>query len=360
MDARDPEAHDFDEVPAAAVAHVDRAVGADRDAVGTAAVLRDDFDATVGMHTIDGAAPELDTQQGPVVHRDRPFGKEQPGRDERRFWSLLSLSHSLRSPLQTRWERAWSLARSARRLHLGHGARQSRSCGTGSRVTAIERARGGARRPGRPRSSRCDAPVRTARGTGTRAGEPSSCNTSQITATGAQPASTARSTAASVCPRRSSTPPRRARNGNTWPGRRKSLGRDAGSSTRRIVSARSAAPIPLPAAAMVDRDAERRVGRRVARRDHRPDLERVESVAVARHADETARPAQHEVDRLGGDPLRRDREIAFVLAVLVVDDEDHLSATNAPERLVDRGQGHGVPLDADLRDTGDPCRGSDW
>ena len=52
---------------------------------------------------------------------------------------------------------------------------------------------------------------------------------------------------ASVWPRRSSTPPGRARNGNTWPGRWKSVGRRVGIEHRGSCVARSAAPIPLPA-----------------------------------------------------------------------------------------------------------------
>eukprot|EP00959_Pyramimonas_sp_CCMP1952_P232452 4857759-Pyramimonas_sp.AAC.1 len=65
-----------------------------------------------------------------------------------------------------------------------------------------------------------------------------------MTPTGAQPAMRERSTAASVCPARLSTPPSRARSGNTCPGRRRMAGAVDGSASARTVSVRSAAEIP--------------------------------------------------------------------------------------------------------------------
>src|SRR5918993_3575496 len=55
----------------------------------------------------------------------------------------------------------------------------------------------------------------------------------------------ARSTDASVCPGRTSTPPVRARSGKTWPGRARSCGRVLGSTAVRMVVARSAAEMPV-------------------------------------------------------------------------------------------------------------------
>ena len=74
---------------------------------------------------------------------------------------------------------------------------------------------------------------------------PSGFMTSQITPAGVQPASRARSTEASVCPVRSSTPPGRARSGKTWPGWMMSRGPQAESTATWIVRARSAAEIPV-------------------------------------------------------------------------------------------------------------------
>src|SRR5918995_33987 len=74
---------------------------------------------------------------------------------------------------------------------------------------------------------------------------PSSFMTSQITPDGFSPASRARSTAASVCPVRSRTPPSLALSGKTWPGWTRSLGPECGSIATWIVRARSAAEIPV-------------------------------------------------------------------------------------------------------------------
>ncbi len=55
----------------------------------------------------------------------------------------------------------------------------------------------------------------------------------------------ARSTAASVWPARTSTPPFRALSGNMWPGRARSAGRVAGSIAVSTVAARSLADMPV-------------------------------------------------------------------------------------------------------------------
>jgi len=83
---------------------------------------------------------------------------------------------------------------------------------------------------------------------------PSSRMISQMTPAGASPASRARSTAPSVCPARTSTPPRRARSGKTWPGVTMSVGAASGRIAVRIVVARSIAemPRPMPLRASID------------------------------------------------------------------------------------------------------------
>ena len=77
---------------------------------------------------------------------------------------------------------------------------------------------------------------------------------SQITPDGLSPARRARSTAASVCPARTSTPPSRATSGNTWPGVARSLGPLAGSIAVAMVWARSGAEMPVltPSLASID------------------------------------------------------------------------------------------------------------
>lgn len=83
---------------------------------------------------------------------------------------------------------------------------------------------------------------------------PSSFMISQMTPAETSPAMRARSTAASVCPARTSTPPLRARRGKTCPGRARSLAVELGSMTTRMVWARSAAEIPVvtPSRASID------------------------------------------------------------------------------------------------------------
>ncbi len=79
----------------------------------------------------------------------------------------------------------------------------------------------------------------------TRAIVPSGFMISQTTPAGCSPASRARSTAASVCPMRSSTPPRLARSGNTCPGRTRSCAPLDGSIATWIVRERSCAEMPV-------------------------------------------------------------------------------------------------------------------
>ncbi len=84
---------------------------------------------------------------------------------------------------------------------------------------------------------------------GRRAIVPSSFMISHSTPAGLSPARRHRSTEASVCPARTSTPPRRARSGKMCPGRAKSAAWVARSASARMVAARSAedTPVVVPA-----------------------------------------------------------------------------------------------------------------
>ena len=75
--------------------------------------------------------------------------------------------------------------------------------------------------------------------------EPSSCISSDRAAAGFIPASAHRSTAASVWPARRSTPPWRARSGNTWPGRARSAALTPSRIAAWMVVARSLALMPV-------------------------------------------------------------------------------------------------------------------
>ena len=83
---------------------------------------------------------------------------------------------------------------------------------------------------------------------------PSSFMISQITAAGGSSARRARSTPPSVCPVRTSTPPRLARSGKTCPGVTKSSGPLPGCMARWMVTARSCAetPVVMPCRASID------------------------------------------------------------------------------------------------------------
>src|SRR5690606_37549519 len=65
----------------------------------------------------------------------------------------------------------------------------------------------------------------------------------------------------------------------------------------------------------------------VARR-HQWQLEQLAALAGHRHADQAAGEAGHEVDVLGGDAFGGDDDIAFVLAVLVIHEDDHLAGAD--------------------------------
>src|SRR6476469_1627006 len=83
---------------------------------------------------------------------------------------------------------------------------------------------------------------------------PSAFISSHSTPPGVSPARRVRSIAASVCPRRSSTPLGRARSGKMWPGRTRSSGPLSGSIATWMVRARSAAEMPVvtPVRASID------------------------------------------------------------------------------------------------------------
>ena len=58
--------------------------------------------------------------------------------------------------------------------------------------------------------------------------------------------------------------------------------------------------------------------------------------SVIGHADQAAAVGGHEVDDLRGHLLRRDRQIAFVLPILVVHDDDHLAVADGLDGVNDR------------------------
>ena len=124
-----------------------------------------------------------------------------------------------------------------------------------------------------------------------------------------------------------------------WPGRARSPGRVAGSMSAWIV-----------AAAVGGRDAGRRavaevdgVGERGALGlgvvlDHERQVELVAALAGERRADDARRVAHEERDLLRRGELGRHDEVALVLAVLVVDDDDDLAPSDGGDGVLDRSE----------------------
>ena len=162
---------------------------------------------------------------------------------------------------------------------------------------------------------------------GRRAMVPSSFMISQITADGLTPASRATSTAASVWPARTSTPPSRAIRGKMWPGidevrpGRRGVDRDLDGA--RPVRRRDAGGDPL---ARLDADRERRREAGFVAVRHQRQAQRLDPLPGQREADQAAAVLGHEVDRRGIAVLGWDHQIALVLAALVVHQDEHAAA----------------------------------
>ena len=88
--------------------------------------------------------------------------------------------------------------------------------------------------------------------------------------------------------------------------------------------------------ARLDGDGERRAEPRLVALRHLRQAELLAPLAGEAEADEPARVRRHEVDRLVGGELRGDDEVALVLAVGIVDDDDHPAGADVLDRLLDR------------------------
>ena len=71
---------------------------------------------------------------------------------------------------------------------------------------------------------------------------------------------------------------------------------------------------------------------------HRPQPELVGARLGQAEADQPAAVGRHEVDRLGRRELRGDHEVALVLAVGVVDDDDEAALADVLDRVLDGGE----------------------
>jgi hypothetical protein len=69
---------------------------------------------------------------------------------------------------------------------------------------------------------------------------------------------------------------------------------------------------------------------------HQRQLQLLDALLGEREANEAARVLRHEIDDLWGRHLRRDDEITLVLAVFVVDEDDHPAVARFLDHFLDR------------------------
>src|SRR2546422_3309866 len=138
---------------------------------------------------------------------------------------------------------------------------------------------------------------------------------------------------ASVCPTRCSTPPGRARSGNTWPGRRRS----PGAATMRVAIDPGR---HTEAGGGVDAHRERRLPRLGVVLRHLREPEGLAALGRERQADQPAPVRRHEIDHLGRDLLGRADQVTLVLAVLVVRYDDELPRADVRDRPLYRSVPH--------------------
>ena len=172
---------------------------------------------------------------------------------------------------------------------------------------------------------------------------PSSFMISQMTPEGSSPARRERSTEASVCPARTSTPPSRARRGKDVAGPREvagpRAGLDRGQDGARAVGCGNAGGHAL---ARIDGFAEggAEVGGVVRR--HQGQAESVAALAGQREADQAAAEGGHEIDDFGRHLFGGDGQVAFVLAILVVDDDQHAPGASFLDSLGNGREWHNL------------------
>ena len=90
--------------------------------------------------------------------------------------------------------------------------------------------------------------------------------------------------------------------------------------------------------ARFDRDGERGLVARAVLLAHERQAEFFDAVLGQGQADQAARVAGHEVDRVGRRELRRDNQIAFVFAVLVVDQDEHPAVAGFLDQFLGGGE----------------------
>ena len=88
-------------------------------------------------------------------------------------------------------------------------------------------------------------------------------------------------------------------------------------------------------AARGDRSREGGAERRLVVADHHAQAELLNALGGHRQANQSAAELRHEVDRLGRGLFRRHAEVALVLAIFVIHQDDHAAAAGLFERFFD-------------------------
>ena len=99
----------------------------------------------------------------------------------------------------------------------------------------------------------------------------------------------------------------------------------------------------------LDRDGEVGAVARAVLLHHRPQPEALGMRLGDRHADQAAPVLREEVDLVRAYIVRGEHEVALVLAVLVVDQDDDLAGADRADDLDDRADGDGLPAHGDYR-----------
>ena len=99
----------------------------------------------------------------------------------------------------------------------------------------------------------------------------------------------------------------------------------------------------------LDADGERGAERRAVVIGHRRQLQLLAALGGQREADQPAPEARHEIDRVGRHVISRDHEIAFVLAILFVDEQDHPARPQFVDDLQRAGERHRASVKSNAR-----------
>ena len=122
-----------------------------------------------------------------------------------------------------------------------------------------------------------------------------------------------------------------------------SAGRAFGAAATRIVcgAIRGRNPGGHPAGGL-DRDGEIGAVHRTVHRRHRREIELPCALLGDRHADQAATESRHEIDDVGRHHVRCHHQVAFVFAILLVDQDDHAAGPDLRDDLGNRADRAGL------------------